>query len=136
MTIVMTLEERENLPLILRVRPLLSVALSQVAVRFLNPARLEGVLRWLAKGARPATESEAIEARRRVVAVSERCAGQYCLERSVAAAIYLRTKGRWATWVSGVCLVPFAAHAWLEVNEQPVAEPLNLSDFQKNIVVP
>lgn len=135
MTIVMTLEDRDRLPLHERVLPLVSVAASQVLTRKMNPAQLERLLNRISRGAAPATFEEAADARRRVVAVSERCAGQYCLERSVAAALYLRTKKKWATWVSGVCLVPFAAHAWLEVDGQPVAEPLNLTDFQKNLIV-
>lgn len=131
----MTLEPRESLPLPRRPLPLLAVAAGRLLVT-LSPQRMERVLRRLARGARPATTAEALRARTEVVAVSRRAAGQYCLERSVATAVLTRARGSWPEWVSGVCLVPFAAHAWVEAEGRPVGERMRLDAFQKNIVVP
>ena len=57
------------------------------------------------------------------------------MERSLATALLLRSRGVWADWISGVMLQPFAAHAWIEVEGVPVSEPLRLDGFTKNIVV-
>ncbi|MBZ9644374.1 lasso peptide biosynthesis B2 protein [Streptomyces sp. PSKA30] len=135
MTLPMTLEPRSPLPLHRRGAPLLAVGLSRLLIACCKPYRLEKVLRVLARGAAPASHAEALRARSDVVSVSGRCAGQYCLERSVAAALLARLRGRWPDWVSGVSLVPFAAHAWIEVDGRPVGESLRLDGFHKNIVV-
>jgi Transglutaminase-like superfamily len=136
MTLHMTVERRRRLAPHRRVVPTLAVAASRVLVARCSPARLERVLRQVRRGAAPARYDDALRARQDVVAVSLRCAGQYCLERSVAVALLTRFRGRWADWVSGVNLKPFAAHAWVEVGGRPVGEPLDLAQFQRNIVVP
>jgi len=135
MTLPMTLEPRSPLPVHRRVAPLAAVGVSRLLIACCSPYRLEKVLRRLSRGAAPASYDEALRARRDVVAVSGRCAGQYCLDRSVAAAVLARLRGRWPTWVSGVSLIPFAAHAWIEADGRPVGETLKLDGFQKNIVV-
>jgi hypothetical protein len=134
MTLPMTLEPRTPLPLHRRPLPLLAVAAGRILIT-LSPARMERALRRLSRGARPATRAEALRARSDVVSVSRRAAGQYCLERSVAAAVLARLRGSWPDWVSGVSLMPFAAHAWIEVDGRPVGESLRLDAFQKNIVI-
>lgn len=135
MTIIMTMEPRERLPFHRSIRPRVAVGLAFVLVKTLRPNKLEHALRLFSRGAEPASADQAAMARRKVSAVSAKCAGQYCLERSVATAILLRLTGVWATWVSGVCLLPFAAHAWIEVDGIPISEPLDLGDFHKNIIV-
>ncbi|NUP40023.1 MAG: lasso peptide biosynthesis B2 protein, partial [Streptomyces sp.] len=75
------------------------------------------------RGARPATAEQALAARRAVVAVSLRCAGQACLQRSIAAALLCRSRGVWPTWCTGVRTSPFEAHAWIEAAGEPVGEP-------------
>ncbi|MFI0736702.1 lasso peptide biosynthesis B2 protein [Streptomyces sp. NPDC021100] len=134
MTLPMTLEPRARLPLRRRPLPMLAVAVSRLLTR-LSPHALERVLRLLSRGARPATRAEALAARGDVVSVSRRAAGPYCLERSVAAALLARLRGSWPDWVSGVSLMPFAAHAWIEVDGRAVGESLRLDAFHKNIVV-
>ncbi|SER60949.1 Transglutaminase-like superfamily protein [Streptomyces sp. yr375] len=134
MTLPMTLEPRTPLPLHRRPLPLLAVAAGRL-LGSRSPHTMERALRRLARGARPATHAEALRARDDIVSVSRRAAGQYCLERSVATAILARLHGSWPDWVSGVCLVPFAAHAWVEVDGKPVGESLRLDAFRKNIVI-
>ncbi|MEV6850727.1 lasso peptide biosynthesis B2 protein [Actinoplanes sp. NPDC051411] len=136
MTLHMTVERRQRPPWRRRLLPGAAVWSSRALIAMTSPYRLEAVLRRLATGARPATYADALRARDDVVAVSLRCAGQYCLQRSVAVALLTRARGRWADWVSGVNLQPFAAHAWVEVDGRPVGEPLDLTGFQRNIVVP
>ncbi|MFJ9199565.1 lasso peptide biosynthesis B2 protein [Streptomyces flaveolus] len=135
MTLPMTLEPRSPLPVHRRALPLVAVGLSRLLIATCRPRRLEKVLRVLSRGAGPASYAEALRARSDVVSVSGRCAGQYCLDRSVAAVLLARLRGSWPDWVSGVNLVPFAAHAWIEVDGRPVGEALKLDGFQKNMVV-
>lgn len=130
----MTLEPRARLPLHRRPLPMLAVAASRLLTR-LSPHALERVLRLLSGGARPATRAEALGARSDVVSVSRRAAGPYCLERSVAAALLARLRGSWPDWISGVSLMPFAAHAWIEAEGRAVGESMRLDAFHKNIVV-
>lgn len=130
----MTLEPRARLPLRRRPLPMLAVAASRLLTR-LSPHALERVLRRASRGARPATHAEALAARSDVVSVSRRAAGPYCLERSIAAALLARLRGGWPDWVSGVSLMPFAAHAWIEVDGRAVGESMRLDAFHKNIVV-
>jgi hypothetical protein len=95
----------------------------------LPPARLHRVLRVVSRGARPAAYEHALRARQAAVAVSDRCAGLGCLQRSVAAALLCRAQGRWADWCTGFRVEPFAAHAWVEVDGRPVGEPGDMSMF-------
>ncbi|KJY41418.1 MULTISPECIES: lasso peptide biosynthesis B2 protein [unclassified Streptomyces] len=134
MTLPMTLEPRARLPLRRRPLPMLAVVASRLLTR-LSPHALERVLWRASGGARPATHAEALAARSDVVSVSRRAAGPYCLERSIAAALLARMRGSWPDWVSGVSLMPFAAHAWIEVEGRAVGESMRLDAFHKNIVV-
>jgi len=89
----------------------------------LPPRRIRAVLELLRTGARPATTAQAQAARDAVVAVSTRCAGQYCIQRSLATALLCRMSGTWPTWRAGIRTAPFRAHAWVEADGQPVGEP-------------
>lgn len=88
------------------------------------PARIRRVLRWVRRGARPATYEETKAARDRIVAVSLTCAAREgCLPRSLATVLLCRLQGRWPTWSVGVRrLPPFAAHAWVEAEGAMVDE--------------
>ncbi len=122
MTAPSALPERQRLPLSQRILPLLAVAIARVLVR-LRPRRLSAVLDRICSGARPATQSEALAAREAVAAVSLRCAGeQGCLPRSVATMLLCRLRGTAPAWRIGVRTMPFSAHAWVEVGEEPVGE--------------
>jgi hypothetical protein len=109
----------------LRRRPaaLLAVGAARLLAR-LPPYRIGQVLRLIRRGAEPATEEEAADARSTVTAASRHCRGpQGCLPRSLATAVLCRLRGVWPTWCTGVRTTPFAAHAWVEVAGRPVGEP-------------
>jgi transglutaminase superfamily protein len=90
----------------------------------LPPKRIRQVLGVVRRGARPATYDEALRARTIVTTVSVRCAGRYCLDRSLATALLCRVTGTWPRWCAGVRTIPpFASHAWVEVDGRPVGEP-------------
>ncbi|MEU6482662.1 lasso peptide biosynthesis B2 protein [Streptomyces sp. NPDC046887] len=88
----------------------------------LPPRRLRRFLEVTGAGTRPATEDQALAARRAVVAVSSRCAGQGCLQRSVATVLLCQLRGVRPDWSTGVRTQPFVAHAWVEVDGKPVGE--------------
>ncbi|MET9572436.1 lasso peptide biosynthesis B2 protein [Streptomyces virginiae] len=102
----------------------------------LSPYHLSQVLSWLRFGARPASQAQALAARDAVVAVSVRCAGQGCLQRSVATAALCRLWGVWPDWCTGVRTEPFRAHAWVEAEGQPVGEPDDTHLFILAMTVP
>jgi Transglutaminase-like superfamily len=110
MSIPVTLERRAKIPLHQRVLPLLAVAVARPLAR-LRPGRLRAILETVRRGARPATGEQAARARSAVVSVSLRCAGQACLQRSIATALLCRAHGAWPTWCTGVRTHPFTAHA-------------------------
>ncbi|MEU7648743.1 lasso peptide biosynthesis B2 protein [Streptomyces huasconensis] len=100
---------------------LLAVAAARLLI-LLPPRRLRRVLTAVRRGAAPATAGQALTARRHVTAVSLRCAGEGCLQRSVATALLCRMRGVWPDWCTGVRTSPFRAHAWVEVDGHPVGE--------------
>lgn len=106
-----------------RLRPvaLCAVGAARLLTR-LPPRHLRAVLTAVRGGARPASEGEALRARNAVVAVSVPCAGPRCLQRSIATALLCRVSGSWPDWVTGVRTQPFRAHAWVEVDGEPMGE--------------
>ncbi|GAA1018682.1 MULTISPECIES: lasso peptide biosynthesis B2 protein [Amycolatopsis] len=135
MTAPVALAARARLPLHRRPLPLLAVALARPLAR-LRPARLRRVLEFARRGARPAAADEALAARTNVVSVSLRCAGQGCLQRSIAAALLCRLRGSWPTWCTGVRTSPFAAHAWIEADGRAVGEPYPDGHYAPLLSVP
>jgi hypothetical protein len=113
--------ERAAVPWHRRPPVLLAVAAARLLV-LLPPRRLRRVLAAVRHGAPPATTDQALAARQQVTAVSLRCAGEGCLQRSVATALLCRMRGVWPDWCTGVRTSPFRAHAWVEVNGRPVGE--------------
>jgi hypothetical protein len=89
----------------------------------LPPGRLCGAMEVLRRGARPAGHAKALRARDAVVAVSVRCAGPWCLQRSIAVALLCRLGGAWPDWYTGVRTHPFRAHAWVVADGAVVGEP-------------
>lgn len=103
----------------------------------LPPRRIEAALTWLCRGAAPATYEQAQAARKAVVTVSVFCAGEGCLPRSIATALLCRTHGVWPTWYVGTRRYePFGAHAWVEVDDNPVDEPFRPGYYVPLITVP
>jgi hypothetical protein len=101
----------------------------------LPPRRLRTVLRAASRGALPATADEALRARQAVVSVSARCAGQGCLQRSVAIVLLCRLGRRWPDWCTGVRTQPFRAHAWVEVDGVAIGEPGDMRLFHTMLSV-
>jgi Transglutaminase-like superfamily len=124
-------------PLPLRQRPaaLLAVGTARLLAR-LPPRRLRVVLGLLRHRAAPATYPQALAAREAVVATSVLCAGEGCLQRAIATALLCRIRGTWPTWCTGVHTAPFAAHAWVEADNQPVGEPYDPGYYHPIITIP
>ncbi|MFI6082005.1 lasso peptide biosynthesis B2 protein [Streptomyces sp. NPDC051217] len=99
------------------------------------PKRLRRFLEVTARGTRPATAAEALAARTAVVSVSARCAGQGCLQRSVATVLLCRLRGRWPDWCTGIRTQPFRAHAWVEAEGGAVGEPGDTSLYHTMVSV-
>ncbi len=135
MSVPVALEHQRRLPAHRRVLPLLAVGAARLLAT-LRPRRLRSVLELARRGALPATPAQAHAARQAVVAVSLRCAGQGCLQRSIAAALYCRAHGSWPTWCTGVRTNPFAAHAWIQVDDHPIGEPHPAGHYRTLIAIP
>lgn len=135
MSAPLALPERSGLPPHRRLAPLLAVGVARV-VAARKPAQLRSVLEFMRRGAAPATADQALRARHAVVSVSLRCAGQACLQRSIAVALLCRFRGVWPTWCTGVRTSPFAAHAWIEVAGRPIGEPVATGHYHPLLAVP
>ncbi|MGH3748271.1 MAG: lasso peptide biosynthesis B2 protein [Micromonosporaceae bacterium] len=131
----MALPKRERLPLGTRLAALLAVTLARLLARQ-PPRRIQSVLLLARRGARPATVSQASAARSAVTKVSALCAGEGCLQRSLATALLCRMRGAWPTWCTGVRTAPFTAHAWVAAEGVPVDEPHPPGHFRPMITVP
>jgi Transglutaminase-like superfamily len=136
MTTPETLEYRRRLPAHQHALALLAVSAARLLATTLRPHQLRRVLELARCGARPATAEQAHTARQAVVAVSLRCAGQGCLQRSIAAALYCRARGSWPIWCTGVRTRPFVAHAWIEVEGQPIGELYPAGYYRPLLTVP
>ncbi|MEO3756281.1 lasso peptide biosynthesis B2 protein [Streptomyces sp. B6B3] len=124
-----------RLPLRRRLAALLAVT----AARLLAgrpPRRITVILRALRRGSTAATAEQAAAARGDVTAVSTLCAGEGCLQRSLATVLLCRLHGTWPAWCTGVRTDPFTAHAWVEVDGHPVGEPTGPGYYTPVIVVP
>ncbi|BCK54678.1 lasso peptide biosynthesis B2 protein [Nocardia wallacei] len=130
-----TLAGSTPLPLSRRLGPYTAVVVAGVLAR-LSPRRLRAVLTLLRRGAAPADHSRALWAREAVTAVSTRCAGRYCLQRSIATAVLCRLTGTWPTWCTGVRTAPTAAHAWVEAEGRAVGEPPDTAAYHVLLAVP
>jgi hypothetical protein len=135
MTQPQTLERGEKLPL--RQRPTaLAAVWASCLLAHLPPKRIRAVLTLLRWRAAPATYRQAKDARDAIVSVSVLCAGRYCLQRSLATTLLCRIHGVWPTWCTGVRTAPFVAHAWIEVDGQPVGEAQGVGYYRPLIVIP
>ncbi|MGH3869778.1 MAG: lasso peptide biosynthesis B2 protein [Pseudonocardiaceae bacterium] len=135
MSVPIVLEHQHRLPAHHRVLPLLAVGAARLLIT-LRPRRLRRVLEFARRGAQPATVQQAHTARQAVVAVSLRCAGKGCLQRSIAAALHCRAHGSWPTWCTGVRTNPFTAHAWIQVGDQPIGELHPAGHYRALITIP
>lgn len=96
------------------------------------PQTLRRLTGKIARGARPASYAEAKRVRDEILTNSALCRGnKACLTRSIAVALLCRQRGYWPTWAVGVVTIPpFAAHAWVEADDEIVDEPLASEDFR------
>lgn len=92
------------------------------AICWLRPRYIRSLLSVLRWGAKGASYAGALDARNAVIAVSLICAGEGCLQRSIAASLYCRLRGTLPTWCLGVQVEPFKAHAWIEAEGRAVDE--------------
>lgn len=134
MSMLTTSELAVSLPLRRRLTARCAVGAARLLV-LLPPRRIGQVLRTASRGARPATAAEALGARQAVVTVSARCAGQHCLERSIAAALLCRLGGSWPDWCTGVRTQPFRAHAWIEVQGSAIGEAEDTAEYHPTMAV-
>lgn len=128
-------EDRARVPLHHRIPALLAVSVARLLTG-MSPRIVRRVLLLLRRGARPATGPQALTARRRVVGVSSRCAGEGCLQRSVATALLCRLAGQWPEWCVGIRTRPFRSHAWVQVDGLPVGETFTTGYYRPVMRVP
>lgn len=100
-----------------------------------SPRSLQTLLTLLTKYSRPPSAREVLKWRNEVVGVSPRCAGEGCLQRSVAVMVLARLSGASPTWKTGIRSSPFVAHAWVEVDGLPVGEPEVVKAFRTTLEV-
>lgn len=98
-------------------------------VQNVKPSTVRWLLTAVRGGARASTYSEVLSCREAIVSVSRKCAGEFCLPRSIATTLMCRWNGHWPTWVTGAKLEPFQAHAWVMAEGRPVGEAIDVSDY-------
>ncbi len=98
-------------------------------IAYLPAVWIVRVLSIVTKNTRPSPAGIALEARQSVCSVSVRCAGQGCLQRSIAVVILCRLSGFSPDWCTGFNNRPFMAHAWVEVDGLPIGEPDEVRDY-------
>ncbi|MBO0901796.1 lasso peptide biosynthesis B2 protein [Cellulomonas sp. zg-ZUI22] len=101
----------------------------------LPPAVIRRALVAVTAGARPANAADTARWRTDVNSVSRRCAGQGCLQRSIAVVLLARLHGSAPTWRTGFRPDPFVAHAWVEADGAPVGEPPAVAHFHTVLTV-
>ena len=101
----------------------------------LPPKKLSEVIEKLSKNTRKALPKEVESWRTSINSINVRCAGNGCLQRSVAVMLRGILARRTPDWVSGFQVSPFIAHAWVEVDGIPIGEEMDLSNFQKILFV-
>lgn len=98
-------------------------------VGFLPPSAIAALLKKVMRGARESTPQQAAVVRAYICAVSARCAGQGCLQRSIAVVLMCRLAGHVPAWKTGYQVDPFLAHAWVEAGSSPVQEPSSVATY-------
>ena len=101
----------------------------------LPPKKLSEVIEKLSKNTRKALPKEVESWRTSINSINVRCAGNGCLQRSVAVMLRGIIARRTPDWVSGFQVSPFIAHALVEVDGIPIGEEMDLSNFQKILFV-
>lgn len=103
---------------------------------WMSPAKLEGKLQRWARRFPAIDEQGAADQHDAVCAVSARCRSQAgCLPRSLAVVTLCLLQRRSVGWATGFATEPFRAHAWVEVNGQPVGESADASAYRPVVQV-
>lgn len=100
-----------------------------LGISLIPPRTIARILTLLSNGTVPATQKQALEARLAACAVSVRSAGNGCLQRSIAVFLLCRMSGTTPDWCTGFLNRPFLAHAWVEVDGEPVGETAEIADY-------
>ena len=101
----------------------------------LPPKKLSKIIEKLSKRTQSATPAEVEQWSTYINSINVRCAGNGCLQRSVAVMLWGIIARRTPDWISGFQVSPFIAHAWVEIDGKPIGEEIDLSKFQKIIFV-
>ncbi|WP_412759381.1 lasso peptide biosynthesis B2 protein [Nocardiopsis rhodophaea] len=109
-------------------RSRLAIALSRLVCR-MPPNVLVSIVRAIGRGAEPATDELAARARAVICDLSRRCAGEGCVQLSIAVVFLCRMYGSVPDWRTGFSFSPFVAHAWVEVGGRPIGESPEVSDY-------
>lgn len=131
---LVTIETAEKPPLRLRLAARCAIGAARLLARC-SPGRLQKAMKIARGRAKPSELAQAERARNAVVAVSVRCAGPWCLQRSIATALLCRAGGTWPDWYTGVRTSPFRAHAWVVAEGQPVGEPADWIGLFHSVLV-
>lgn len=108
-------------------RCLLLLALADTATRVLGLRRTLALVRRVRlRGPSDETSVVSTTAHRVAVAAAFYPRRALCLEQSIALYILLRRRGARAELKLGVRPRPFYAHAWVELDGQPINEPADL----------
>ncbi|WP_420329968.1 lasso peptide biosynthesis B2 protein [Rothia halotolerans] len=101
-----------------------------VVLSRMRPERIVRILNRLNRSCPEASEELCSWVRAAVCNVSLTCRGpKGCLHRSIATAIGCRLMGASATWCTGFALAPFRAHAWVELEGNPIDEAEEVADY-------
>lgn len=105
------------------------------------PARMARLTWLLERAARhtlgPATTDRARQAVYAVRRVGLLAPGRVaCLEESAAVALMLAASRQQVTWCHGVAADPIRLHAWVETDNQPVAEPTSTTRYTALRTIP
>lgn len=98
-----------------------------------KPIQIRAFVEAIQRNLPQASYDQALGWRNAVNSVSARCAGNGCLQRSIAVVLMAATSGRSVEWKAGFRTEPFLAHAWVEVDEEPVGEPAEVRYYRITI---
>lgn len=105
-------------------------------LNWISPQRVEHIFYRMMKKLTTASQEQAIDIRNAVCAVSKRCRSQDgCIRRSLTVTMASWLCHRGVSWCTGFAQEPFRAHAWVEVNGNPIGEPEDIKLYTKTIDV-
>lgn len=123
MSSLMALPDADQVTARDRIVGAVSLVAAYLLLRLPFPAATKAV-EFLGRGAPPASLREGES----FVAAVRRAAHWFpgraaCLETSLGTVLAARLHGRRLDWCIGARTLPYAAHAWVEAEQQPIGEP-------------